>query len=83
MKNHRMFIDTIRKSGQSELMRISLTPETDAEKNLLKENKDTETIELYYHQAVEEIKDGEYVLLSVEDMSHWPNAALVNVQKVG
>jgi len=60
---------------------VKLTPESDHEKTLLKDNVETDTIELYYHKAVEDKLPG-YVLLQVMDQSEWPYAAMVRVQKI-
>ena len=65
-------------------MHIKLTPETEEEKRLLNENVDKDTIEMYYHQAVQEVgrENEEYVLLEVVDTTQWPMAAQVNIQRV-
>jgi hypothetical protein len=60
---------------------IKLQAESDNEKKLLDDNKDLETIELYYHNAVQEKLPG-YVVLKVIDMSLWPHAAELSVQKI-
>jgi len=60
---------------------VKLTPETDHEKQLLDDNTDADTIELYYHQAINEKLPG-YVLLSVVRGELWPYAADVNLQKL-
>lgn len=57
------FVDFIT-SRSSNLVSIGLRSENPQEEALLKENSDQETIEGYYHQAIEEkLKD--YVLLQV------------------
>jgi hypothetical protein len=60
---------------------IKLQAESDNEKKLLDDNKDLETIELYYYNAVEE-KLPDYVVLGIIDMSLWPHAAELSVQKI-
>lgn len=80
MKNHLHFSTT--KPQDPDVVQITLHPENENEKRLLDENKDTETIELYYHAAVSE-KLPSHVLLKVIDQSQWPYSAQVSVKKIG
>lgn len=68
--------------GQTKnLLHIKLTPETDAELNLLEKNDDNDTIEVYYHMAIMGKLGKNYSLLKVVDQSQWPYAAQVLVQE--
>ncbi len=64
------------------LVFIKLIPETDAERDLLNKNDNTDTIESFYHQAIYDKLGDDYSLLKVVDQSQWPYAAQVIVQKV-
>ncbi len=70
------------KPQNPDIVFVKLHPETENEKKLLDENIDTETIELYYHNVVQE-KLPNYVLLAVTDNSQWPYAAELSVKKIG
>lgn len=58
---------------------VELVPETLEEQKLLKENKDSETIEIYYHSAVSRELGPDASLLRVVDQSRWPKSAIVAV----
>ncbi|HRK55674.1 MAG TPA: hypothetical protein PK185_17290 [Cyclobacteriaceae bacterium] len=60
---------------------VKLHPENENERKLLDESNDIDTIELYYHIAVQEKLPG-YVVLRIIDMSLWPHAAELSVQKI-
>ena len=77
------FLDFLTTKPQNpDIVFVKLHPETENEKKLLEENTDTETIELYYQNAVQEKLTG-YVLLRVIDNSQWPYAAQLSVKKIG
>jgi hypothetical protein len=60
---------------------VKLVPENEAEKKLLSDNIEQESIELYFHNAIQK-KLPEYVLLEVVVADDWPYAADIRVQKV-
>jgi len=81
MKYQVHFVNNKKDIQGKELVFIKLNPETAPEEKLLKENTDNETIELYYHDAIEkELPD--YALLAIVDESGYPYQAIAKVQSV-
>jgi hypothetical protein len=63
------------------LVFVRLHPESAHDKKLLDENRDLETIELYYHSTVNEKLPG-YVVMKIIKGGLWPHLADLIVQKV-
>lgn len=66
----------------SNIWYIKLTPETEAERELLERNDDEDSIRIFYDMAILEALGKDYVLLAVVNQSQWPYAAQVTVQRV-